>query len=379
MQSRSVFTQQTNTYKAGLDLGNQLLDLKPDVVFLFSSIHYENPVEILNGMNDILGNNVVIAGCSGDGFYNNVGADDIGISALGMNTQKKAQWKLASASKLSQNTTKATISVLNNLTKEEKPSLIFMLADFRINASEIEKVIENEIDVPIVGGLAGDDYQMKNCYLFKNKEVVEDNIIGVGVYGDIDFEIYVGNDIQPVGKSGTITSAQGTLINTIDNMQAMDFIEQETGKPVLITDRSISSLMIIDGDNHHIKRLRSIQIPKHNDRSIELYGGIEIGAKVRVCIANAETLHSEVKKIVNTIANSKLSPQAALIFSCAGRKYFLGEEIQNEVAILKDNISSSIQISGFPTFGEISPIRLPNHSYSKNKFHNMTYILTLFN
>lgn len=379
MKSLSVSTQIGNAYKAGLALGNRLSEVSPDVVFLFSSIHYEMPQGLLKGLQEILGDAVAIIGCSGDGFYNNIGADDIGASAMGINFEGQVTHKLVTASGLAHSTQDTTREIVKAFKTGEQPQLIFLLADFRSDASEIEKVIEQEMDVPVVGGLAGDDYQMLSCFLYGGDQVVTDSIVALGLYGDLDFDIYVGNNIEPVGKEGTITAADGVNITSIDDSPVMDFIQQETGKPALVSDKAVTSLMIVDSDNEDIKRLRSIrEAEEGGGENISLFGGVEAGKRVRVCLADTETLKKEVTDIVQTIVQSKKAAQAALIFSCSGRKYFLGDEIQHEVSALTAGVCEQLQVTGFPTFGEIAPLRSPQGGYSKSLFHNMTYVLVLF-
>lgn len=380
MKSLSVCTQIANAYKAGLSLGNQLSDLAPDVIFLFSSIHYDQPIGLLNGLHEVLGSGVEIIGCSGDGFYSNAGASDIGASALAMNFEGKASAKMVVSAGLAENSMASSRRIVSAFEEgDEKPNIIFLLADFRADATEIEKVIEREMAVPVVGGLAGDDYQMQSCFLFGGDAVLTDSIVALGLYGDLDFEIHVGNNIAPVGGEGTITMAEGVEVAAIDGSPVMDFIQRETGKPALVSDKAVTSLMIVDSDDKSVKRLRSIRNADHaSGENITLFGGVETGKKVRVCLADTDTLKKEVSDIVQTISACENAPQAALIFSCSGRKYFLGQEIQHEVSALTDGVSDQIQVSGFPTFGEIAPLRLTDGSYSRSLFHNMTYVLMLF-
>ena len=97
---------------------------------------------------------------------------------------------------------------------------------------------------------------------------------------------------------------------------------------------------------------------------------------MQVCLAEPEQLIAEVQSIAERCRHQHFQPSAALIVSCAGRKWLLGDRIQEEVSELVKGGCADVPIAGFPSFGEIAP--LPQGSgYSDNLFHNMTYVLLL--
>ena len=114
----------------------------------------------------------------------------------------------------------------------------------------------------------------------------------------------------------------------IDGISAMDFIERETGKPVLQTDWGILSLRVQDPEVAEEKRQRSI-VPDSSARlgSLGLFGGIAKGHSVQVCLARPEDLVAEVKAIAEAASASGRVPVAALVVSCSGRKAVLGTHI----------------------------------------------------
>lgn len=381
MQALSASTQAADAYRAGLELGSTLKAISPEIVFLFSTIHYGDSVEIIEGLLDSLENpGLKIIGCSGDGAFESNYARDVGATALALNSEGAVNWLISHAQGVEKDpvaTAEAVFNQSKQLLQGRAPSLRVFFSDFRTDASLVEKVLEQQGDCPVIGGLAADDNQMKQCVVYADNEVLHDSVVLLTVDGPFTYSILVGNSIQPVGKSGVIDTAEGSQINTIDGISAMDFIERETGKPVLQSDRGITSLTIIDQDQSDIKRLRSI-VPDLSDheRNLGLYGGIEEGKRVQVCQATPEDLIAEVKSIAQTVDKQEFTPVAALIVSCAGRKWLLGSGIEKEVQALKDNLDDELPLAGFPSFGEIAPLKI-NHGYSRNLFHNMTYVLTL--
>ena len=69
-----------------------------------------------------------------------------------------------------------------------------------------------------------------------------------------------------------------------------------------------------------------------------------------------------------------VKPQLALLVSCVGRKIVLAERIEEELDALADIISSSSNMLGYFSYGEIGPGMDKKNCY----LHNQTTILTTF-
>lgn len=380
MRAASAVTRTADPYRAGLALGEELAGINPEVVFLFSSIHLGESPELLEGLYDGIGREVAVIGNSGDGFYANSGVSDLGASALALTSDGAVRWSVVHTAGVNADpvgTTRAALAAAQAQLQGREAAFMVMLSDFNTDASEIEKVIEAETHVPMVGGLAADDNQMRSCVLFANREVLHDCIAVLVADGPVKFRIDIGNSIAPAGQPGVVDQAQGKTVRTIDGVDAQTFIERQTGKEVLQSDRGITSLSIIDADQPSIKRLRSI-VPQftHQEGGLGLYGGIERGRLVQVCLARPEDLIREVYDIAGR-ARAEFEPVAALIVSCNGRKGLLGEQLHHEIDALGQEFGRQLPLAGFPSFGEIGPLRLPDGHYSRNLFHNMTYVLLL--
>jgi hypothetical protein len=372
MKARSASTIATDAYRAGAELGSALAGIEPEIVFLFSTVHYREPQELIEGLYDSLDNDrLIVIGNTGDGYFETQGPNDIGASALGLSSQGRVRWRLACQTGVTAQpaaTVRSVLQTLGQACADDAPCLLFMVADFHADASEVERVIEAETTIPVVGGFAADDNQMASCTLYANRETLTDAVVMVAASGDLRFDISIGNSLTPVGKPGNVDRSEGTSIFDIDGTHAMDFIERETGKPVLQSDRGLTSLTIIDQDHPEVRRLRSI-VPNfsYDDRSLGLYGGIGEGKTVQVCLAEPDRIIAEVYAIAERRKAECFEPAAALIVS---------PDIQHEIRALSDQFGSSLPIAGFPSFGEIGPLRTAQ-GYSRNLFHNMTYILLL--
>ncbi|MGC4122159.1 MAG: FIST N-terminal domain-containing protein [Myxococcales bacterium] len=382
MLALSASTSTSDPYRAGVSLGEALKPVSPEVAFLFTSIHYcgENS-DLLAGLHDALEDErVVVVGNSGDGVYESARVSHYGAAALGVSTEGRVRWVTAQARGVGADPVGATRQCLQRLRESGpggEPALLFMASDFRTDSSRIEEALGLGTRVPLVGGLAADDDRLQRCFVYSGDEVLEDALVLLGAYGDLAFDITVGNALRTIGSPGRVTEAAGTRLARIDDLPAMDFVERETGKPALRTDRGIVSLAILDGVHPGLRRLRSV-IPEFDKPGggLALYGGIAEGQRVGVCVAEPEDLVREVYAIAESARTLDFQPAAALVVSCAGRKWLLGDQIDHEVRALSSVFPRGLPLVGFPSFAEFGPLK-ENGRYTPTYAHNMTYVLLL--
>ncbi len=382
MRTKSVSTTIVDPYRAALFLGQSLSEIQPEVVFLFATVHYKDWTEFMEGLHDGLDNPAVrVIGASGDGVHELARTSEVGASALGMCSGGQVQWHVATGDQVGTDPEGAVRRALAQLAvplESRKPAFYFLLSDFNTDASRIETVVRDEIDVPVIGGMAADDNdKMEHCRLFANRAMVQDCVVMLAVDGPLSFQVHIGNSIAAVGTPCAVDEAQGRLVSRIGGVDAASFIERETGKPFLRSDQGSVALTILNAGQSGEKKLRAIAYNSQSDTGgLTLHGGIQNGDIVQVCLAKPEDLIAEVHSIATRAAASGFLPSAALIISCAGRKWLLGGEIAFEVGMVESAFGGTLPIAGFPSLGEIGPL-YHQGAYTRNLFHNMTYVLLL--
>lgn len=384
MRASSAFSRSPQAFRAGLELGMGLADLAPEVVFLFSSVHYIDSDDILTGLYEGLGREeVVVIGNSGDGCFASGQFNEFGASALGLNSAGRMRWHVGVAGGVGADpagTTRRALAAACKDMQGREPALFYLLSDFRTDAAEIERVIEHEVKVPVVGGLALDNSRLERCVLYANHQRLTDHVLVLAVDGPLRFEIHTANTIAAIGNSGVVDAAQGAQLLRIDGVSAHEFIERETGLAFLRSDPGTMPLTVIDEDDPEVRRVRSV-IGGYgkvgaDDGSLTLYGGIATGKRIQPCRATPQALLQEVGQIAAQVSASGFNPAAALITSCAGRKLLLGRQTEREAGLLAEAFAQPLPLAGFPSAGEIGPVRT-SHGYSRNLFHNMACVLLL--
>jgi hypothetical protein len=381
MRGRSVATRQLDPYRAGLELGKGLRELAPEVVFLFSSIHYDGSGELLEGLHDALDAVPILIGATGDGFYEAVTVGEIGAAALGLHSDGRVRWRLASASGVSQDvegTLDRCIADLTVAADGAEPALCVVFADFRADAATLVEALGARLSAPTVGGLAGDEYHLERCFVYAGREVLTDGLAVLAAVGDLGYAIHMTGDLMPVGRPGVVTAAAGTALLSIDGMPATEFITQQAGKPLSLADLGISAFRLTGAAEPASSCLRTVRAIDPGRGSVTLFGAVQPGQHIQFCQVVPEAIVQDVRDLSRRLSRTDRSPAAGLVISCAGRKRVLTHrQDDHEVGAVREGYGRVLPLVGFPSFGEIGP-RPTETGYGRTLFHNMTCILLVF-
>ena len=381
MRALSASTTIFDPYRAGIALGEALAPLRPEVVLLFSSTPYSTP-ELLEGLHDALDNDgVIVVGSSGNGVLTPDGACDHGATALALNSGGEVCWQLEHLAGLDDGLDDKFAQLMSRLAAPGRsPSFGLLISDFRVDAGRIESLLARHTRFPVVGGLATDNRRRTACYLYVGRTVVSDALFVLAATGDLRFSIALANSPQTVGRPGVVDATQGTQLLRIDGISATEFIERETGKPILHTDRGVLSLLVSDPLAEDEKRLRTIvrDVPKQPG-ALVLFGAIAAGSRIQLCRNRPDDLIDDVRRVATSEAERVQPVAAALLISCSGRKFLLGQRISEEVGALTDAFSRTLPLAGFLSAGEVAPLRRDGSpdAYTRNLFHNMSCVLLL--
>ena len=382
LEVKSCFSIDMDPYKAGIQIGESLRNIQPEILLLFPTIHYEGSPELVEGIYDAVGTkDLIIVGVTGSGFYERDKVAHAGVSALGINSSGTLKWHIAYEHGLRDTPYEATEKCLKDLQRscqDGEPSLYYLVSDYRTDTNEIITALGKNTTNPVVGGLAGDDFAFGNTFIYVNHEVFTDTIAILGIEGSLDYSIFVAQNLQPIGNSGIITESEGTNILEINDLPAMDFIEQELGKPLDVVDEGTITFKVMDKPDTDKHRILSLFLPedRKNNRSVKLFGSLKNKTYAQVCLAPPEKMIQDVIDINAKLPSLPFKPILGLIISCAGRKKVLIDQINQEVYEVIKGCPSLKALVGFPSFGEFGPVETPR-GYSSPMFHNMTFILLL--
>jgi len=230
--------------------------------------------------------------------------------------------------------------------------------------------------VPIFGGLTADQWRSQQTYQFFQTEVYSDAVPILLFSGPILFSHGIASGWQPVGKSGIVTKAEKNVVYEIDNQPALAFYHRYLGALPPSSEYPLA-LLDTDSDRHYMRAPTGIYDSAIG--SVTFFGDIPEQSVVQI----AETNHDDILSASQLSTQQALEhypgqvPTAALFFSCASRRQFLGsrtrEEYEQAQSYLTQSLQQSLPSCGFYTNGEIAPLQQKGVTH----FHNETFITLL--
>jgi hypothetical protein len=229
--------------------------------------------------------------------------------------------------------------------------------------------------VPILGGAAASDDpsdQTIDVYQYAGTTIYDDAVTLLLFRGDLSFSFGVATGWRPLGPRAIVTRSGGRWVEEIDGEPALAFYERYLGAG----DPWIANPLAVfepDGDGFYLRA------PVANDRergAVAFTAEIPEGSTVQLTVAVTDEIFDGTKEAISTALEGfpqGREPDAALVFSCAIRKYLLGTQTGNEATIAREMLGPEIPIAGFYCFGEIAPVA----SWDDTRFHNETIVAVL--
>lgn len=244
---------------------------------------------------------------------------------------------------------------------------IFQNPAYIVSASHLEAPHENIVkgfvsevgkDINMLGGNAGDDYQMSGSYVFTNKKHSERGILTLVLdQGKVIVDGLAVSGWKPVGTPKTITKSEGNWVYTIDNQPALDLLMKYTGVEINLDDKDDVYVQL--GVSFPLQVLHESGSPimkppllfNRENKAIFIGGVIPQGAKIRFSLPpDFEVVDAVLNSAKKVKANRLPEADAMLIFSCCGRFGAFGPLINDEVNGLSE--VWKVPMAGFFTYGE---------------------------
>jgi len=258
---------------------------------------------------------------------------------------------------------------------------VFILSDgLKVNGSDLVKGLTKHLPegVTITGGLAGDGDRFGETLVFWDDVPKRDTIALVGFYGN-NLKIGYGSmgGWDPFGPERLITKSKENVLYELDGKSALEIYKMYLGEhakglpaTALLFPLSIRTK---NGETGIVRTILSIDEKNH---SMTFAGDIPEGSYARFMKANFERLIDGAQAAAKTCyqAVTARSPNLAILISCVGRKLVLKQRTEEEVEAAGDIFGSHTILTGFYSYGEISPF-LPGAPCS---LHNQTMTITTF-
>ncbi len=256
----------------------------------------------------------------------------------------------------------------------------FVLSDgLNINGSQLVAGLTEHLpaNVSVTGGLAGDSERFKKTLLLWNGKSQPRAAAIIGFYGD---RLKVGygslGGWEAFGPERLITRAEGNVLYEMDGKSALELYKKYLGEHAdglpatgLLFPLGLRS----EGDEQGV--VRTVLSINEDEQSMTFAGEVPAGRHVRLMRASNNRLVNGASEAATTTDRAiEGATELAILISCVGRKMVLKQRVEEETEVVQETLGSRATLTGFYSYGEISPFT-PGGTC---ELHNQTMTITAF-
>lgn len=230
-----------------------------------------------------------------------------------------------------------------------------------VNGSDLVQGMSNVLgsNIPLAGGLAGDGDQFTKTIVGLDNYAEPGNVVAIGFYGD-DFVFGTGmmGGWEVFGIERTVTKSIKNVLYEIDGKSALDLYKVYLGKYAdELPGAALLFPLALKTDDENDFLVRTILSIDEEKKSMTFAGNIPEGSQVRMMKANIDRLIDSVTFAAQNASEgfTDKTPQLAILVSCVGRRLVLGQRVDEEIESVKEILGKDTAITGFYSYGEISP------------------------
>ena len=282
-------------------------------------------------------------------------------------------------------TSRATGEHLGQTLRDQGAEAVFVLAPgLNINGSDMVAGMTAVLgdQIPVTGGLAGDDAKFEKTYTLFNDNITTDTVVALGLKGQAAQLAYGSQGgWKPFGPERRVTRASGNILYELDGKSALQLYKEYLGDKA--KDLPASGLyypFVVRSDSAgHAGVIRTILNIDEQAGSLILAGNMPTGAVVQL-------MHAKTEGLIGGAANAcheataqlrqlDATAQLGILISCVGRKLVMGDDVDEEVGVIRTALGDTAVLTGFYSYGEICPFQ---GQVKKPHLHNQTMTVTLF-
>ena len=249
----------------------------------------------------------------------------------------------------------------------------------KVNGTELVQGLKDCLpaETIITGGLAGDGARFKKTLVGLNETPIEGRIVAIGFYGD-NLSVGYGSvgGWDSFGPERLITRSKDNILYELDSKPALNMYKMYLGEYAdeLPGSGLLFPLSIRAADSAE-SVVRTILGIDEEEKSLIFAGNMPEGSYAQLMKANFDRLIEGASNAAqNSINQNVKKPELAILISCVGRKLVLNQRIEEEVEVVRAIYGDDTVITGFYSYGEISP----SANFMNCELHNQTMTITTF-
>jgi hypothetical protein len=231
--------------------------------------------------------------------------------------------------------------------------------------------------VPLVGGCAGDDLEMRSTYQLHNDRVLQNAVVGAALGSEAPLGIGVRHGWRRVGEPVVVTRSSDNRVYTLNDRRAVDVYFEHLDPPAdarcdsaAFTRFALTHPLGLSGRSRE-DHVRFVGEANFDDGSIGFIAEVPQGGLAWFMEGDAESV-LEATGAACADALTVLdggSPLGMIAFDCIARRGVLGDDgISTEVSRIAQSADGA-PVAGFYTYGEIA------RTHGQSGFHNQTLVV----
>jgi len=349
-----------------------------DLLLVFGSLDHFSPP----GLKEVLSKafpKALLLGCSTAGEITAGGVDDgtCTITAINFSEARLCQGSTRLAGM--DDSFAAGQRLGQQLATENLKAVLLFGPGVKINGSALVNGMTSVIGsvIPITGGLAGDGGAFKETFTLDSDGVSTDRVVAVGLCSPgLKFAHGSFGGWEPFGPTRKVTRCAGNILYELDGEPALDIYRRYLGEHAkgLPASGLLFPFSMLGEDHSALGIIRTILGIDEENGSLVLAGEIIPDGFLRLMHASTDKLVNGAESAAEAAASMIQAPgeSLAILVSCVGRKLVMGERVDEEVEAVGDVLGHHAVLTGFYSYGEISPFT-PGASC---KLHNQTMTIT---
>lgn len=230
---------------------------------------------------------------------------------------------------------------------------------------------------PITGGLAGDGGAFKQTWVLDDAGVSSSRLVCLGLYGDkLEFSHGSFGGWSPFGPARKVTRCENNVLYELDGESALAVYKKYLGEHAagLPASGLLFPFAMVGRDHSEVGLIRTILGVDEAAGSLTLAGEIDPEGYLKLMHASTDALVDGAESAAQAAMamQNNPGPGLALLVSCVGRKLVMGGRVDEEVEAVGDVFGTGATLTGFYSYGEISPFT----NAVECKLHNQTMTIT---
>ena len=262
------------------------------------------------------------------------------------------------------------------LTRADLTYVLILSDGLHVNGSELAKGLADKLPKSTIatGGLSGDADAFSKTVVGLNGPAESNLVVAIGFYGG---ELNVANGSlggwDPFGPDRLVTRSSGNVLYELDGQSALSLYQEYLGDYAdeLPASGLLFPLLVhAEGDDGGV--VRTILGIDRDNNSMTFAGDVPEGSYARLMKANFDRLVDGATGAAIKAREMFAQSELAILISCVGRKLVLQQRIEEEVEAVREILGDATALTGFYSYGELSPITPEGNC----ELHNQTMTIT---